>query len=132
MVSPMMRNDSSDIRRHLEWRADHKRLAAEKNHMVHTVSVDYAFFGEHDQKAKLVLILRDSKSRWTETIPVQSKDGQNLRFAKSVADKVRRTMLQRLSFKSNQEPSVFLHVQFRQLEARSELTNWRLNSQSAQ
>ena len=37
--------------------ADHKRLAAEQDHMIDTVSVDNACFGEHDHTAKLVLIL---------------------------------------------------------------------------
>ena len=36
-----------------------ERLAAEQDHVIDTVSLDGAFFGEHDQSAKLVLILRE-------------------------------------------------------------------------
>ena len=38
--------------------AGHKLLlAAEQDHVIDTVTIDFAFFGEHDQTAKLVLIL---------------------------------------------------------------------------
>ena len=55
--------------------ADHKRLAAEQGHVMDTVSLDCAFFGEHGQTAKLVLILREHKRRWTEgaTCPEQRR-----------------------------------------------------------
>ena len=65
-----------------------------------TVAVDYAFFGEHDQTAKPLVIFR-----WTEAFPVNSKRGQHVSVVRSVADMIRRTGLQRLLFKSDQEPS---------------------------
>ena len=46
--------------------ADHQRLAAEQDHAIDTVPVGQAFFGEHEQTAKLVLILRAHRCRWTE------------------------------------------------------------------
>ncbi len=39
--------------------ADHKRLAAEREHLIDTVSIAYDFFGEQDQTAKPVLIFRE-------------------------------------------------------------------------
>ena len=62
--------------------------------------VDYAFFG------KLVLILLEHKWRLTETLPVLSKWGHDVWIVKSVVDMVQRTGLQRLIFKSDQEPSI--------------------------
>ena len=84
--------------------AGHKQLAAKQDHVIDTVSVDYAFFGEHDLIANFVLILRGHKCRWTETLRVQSKGGQDVSVVKSVADMVRR-----LIFNSDQEPS-FLDI----------------------
>ena len=86
--------------------ADHKLLAAEQGHVMDTVSLDFAFFGEPGQTAKLVLILREHKCRWTEAPFVQSKGGQDLWVAQAVADMVRRTRLQRLMFKFDQVPSI--------------------------
>ena len=74
--------------------------------MIDTVSVDKAFFGKHDPTAKLVLmILREHKCRWTEALPSQSNGGQVVSVVKSVVDMVRRKG-QRLTFRSEQEPSV--------------------------
>ena len=41
--------------------------------VIDDVPVDCAFFGEHDQTAKLVLILREHQCRWTEALPVHNK-----------------------------------------------------------
>ena len=86
--------------------ADHKRLAAEQGHVMDTVSLDFAFFGEPGQTTKLVLILREHNCSWTEAPFVQSKGGQDLWVAQAVADMVRRTRLQRLMFKFDQVPSI--------------------------
>ena len=48
--------------------ADHKRLAAEHDHAIDAVSVDYAFFGAHGQIVKFVLIARAHKCKWTEAL----------------------------------------------------------------
>ena len=47
--------------------ADHKRLAAARDHVIDTVSVD------HDQTAKPVLVLREHRCSWTEALLVQNK-----------------------------------------------------------
>ena len=65
--------------------ADHKQLEAEQDHVTDTVSTDYAFSGEHDLTAKLLLILRGQRCRRTEAFPVQSKGAQDVWVAKSVA-----------------------------------------------
>ena len=57
--------------------ADHNRLAVEQDQVIDDVSVDYAFFGEHDQTAKLVLILREHQRRQTEALPVQNRRRPN-------------------------------------------------------
>ena len=43
--------------------ADHRRLEAERQHLIDTVSVDYAFFGDHDERAKPVLVFREHQNR---------------------------------------------------------------------
>ena len=86
--------------------ADHKRLAAEHDDVIDTVAVDYAFFGGDEQTAKLVLILREHQCRWIEALLFQNTGGQDVWVEKSVADMVRRTGLQRLAFKSDQESAV--------------------------
>ena len=50
--------------------ADHKRLTAEQDHVIDNVSVDNAPSGEHDQTAKLVLMLREHRCRCTDELPV--------------------------------------------------------------
>ena len=75
--------------------ADHKRTTAEQDHVVDTVSIDNAPFGECDQTAKLVLMLREHKCRCVEACPVQNKVGQDVSVVKSVADMFPRTGLQR-------------------------------------
>ena len=58
--------------------ADHKRLAAEQDHVIDALSVDDAFFGAHGWTAKLVLVAREHKCRSTEALLVQSKGGQQV------------------------------------------------------
>ena len=72
--------------RERECNADHNRLAAEQDQVIDDVPVDYAFLGEHDQTAKLVLTLREHRCRWTEAL-------QGVRVLQSVADVVRLTRL---------------------------------------
>ena len=98
--------------RHTEWRthptvpgarhvrgqgrnADHKRSATSSRNR-RTVN---AFFGEHDPTAKLVLILREHKCSRIGALPILNKGGQDVWVAKSVADLVRRTGLQRLPWR---------------------------------
>eukprot|EP00959_Pyramimonas_sp_CCMP1952_P435180 9112480-Pyramimonas_sp.AAC.1 len=45
--------------------ADHKRLEAEREHLVNTISIDYTFFGGDDERAEPTLVLREHKGRWT-------------------------------------------------------------------
>ena len=86
--------------------ADHKLLAAEGEHLVDTISVDYAFFGEQDLTAKPVLILREHRYRWTEALPVPAKGGGDAWVVKIVTDMVKRTGLRKFIFKSDQETSI--------------------------
>ena len=86
--------------------ADHRRLAAESEHLMDTISIGYAFFGEKDQTAKPVLIVREHRCRWTEAIPVLNKGSQDTWAVKSLAESVRRTGLKRFIFKSDQEPAI--------------------------
>ena len=87
--------------------ADHQRVAAEQDHAVDTASVDHAFFGEHEQTAKPVLILRAHRCRWTEALVVfRVKEVRTCGLQSPVAGMVQRTGLQRLTFKSDQEPSI--------------------------
>ena len=44
------------------------QLWAEHDHVIGTVSSDYAFFGEHDQTAKFVLILGKDTFIWIEAL----------------------------------------------------------------
>ena len=78
--------------------ADHRRLAAESEHLIDTISIDYAFFGEKDQTAKPVLIVREHRCKWTEAIPVLNKGSQDTWAVKSLAESVRRTGLKRFIF----------------------------------
>lgn len=78
----------------------------ENSHLLDIVSIDYAFFGERDQTAKPVLVMREHKCRWTESLPMLRKGGQDQWVVKSVADMIRRTGLRRFIFKSGQEPAV--------------------------
>ena len=70
---------------------DHKLLAAEGEHLVDTISVDYAFFGEQDLTAKPVLILREHRYRWTEALPVPAKGGGDAWVVQTVTEMMRRT-----------------------------------------
>ena len=92
--------------RHIEWRtreacvrgrglnAGHKRLTVEQQHMTDSLSVGFAFFGEHDQTPKLVLIVREHRCRLIEALRVQNREGQVCGWiVKSVADMVRRAGL---------------------------------------
>ena len=81
-------------------------MTVEEDHEIDTESVDFVFFDEHVQTAKLVLILREHKCRWTETFLVQGEGNRDLRIVKSVRDMGRRTGLRRLIFKSDQESSI--------------------------
>ena len=54
---------------------------------IDAVSVDDAFFGAHGQTAKLVLITREHKCRWTEALLVQSKGGQQVWVVKIVSSR---------------------------------------------
>ena len=69
--------------------ADHKLLAAEGEHLVDMISVDYAFFGEQDLAAKPVLIFREHRYCWTEALPDPAKGGGDAWVVKTVADMVR-------------------------------------------
>ena len=64
------------------------RSQSVEDHEIDIVPVDSAFFGEHDQTAKFVLILREHQHRWTEAHLVQNKSGQDVWVVKSCADMV--------------------------------------------
>ena len=85
---------------------DHKRLDAEREHLIDTISVDYAFFGEHDAQAKPVLVLREHRARWTAAVPVLNKGGGDRWAVKAVAEAIRHTGLTHFLFKSDQEVSI--------------------------
>ena len=53
--------------------AEHNLLAVEQDQDIDDVPVDYAFLGEHDQTAKLLVILREHQCRWAEELLVQNK-----------------------------------------------------------
>jgi hypothetical protein len=72
---------------------DHKRLAADREHLIDAISIDYAFFGEQ---------FREHRGRWTEALAVPCKGGADA----WVADMVRRTGLKKVIFKSDHEPSI--------------------------
>ena len=89
-----------------ERNADLRRLDAERRRVVDTISIDYAFFGDEDERAKPVLVVREHKNRWTEAIPVVSKGGADRWAAKALTEAAQRTGLRHFAFKSDQEPSV--------------------------
>ena len=71
-----------------------------------TISIDYALFGDEDERAKPVLIVREHKNRWTEAIPVVNKGGADRWAVKALTEAVQRTGLRHFAFKSDQEPSI--------------------------
>lgn len=70
--------------------------------MVDSISVDYCFFGENDERAKPVLVMRNHKHRWVEATPMVNK-GVNRWAAKSLADAIRRLGIKKFLFQSTDE-----------------------------
>ena len=62
--------------------------------------------GENDEKAKPILVMREHRTRWTETVAVQTKGGSDSYCVRAVVGMIRRVGVQRFLFKSDLEPAI--------------------------
>ena len=85
---------------------DHKLMEAERGHQIPTISMDYAFFGDGEGEAAPTLVMREHRTRATESHPVTTKGGGVAWIRKKVAEAIKRTGLKQFIFKTDQEPSI--------------------------
>ena len=84
----------------------HKKLDAEKEHLLPTIAHDFGFMGKADEKATAIMVSKSSRSLWIDAAAVPCKGASDEYSVEQCASAILRMGHSRFITKSDQEHSI--------------------------